>query len=99
LTYSAKSTKTPKIQVIGDLGCENPAILGRKNRTCHVMAPPVLTWRMQLFVTVHILCAGGVRAHDMATSSPKLECFFKHIKKANIFLYIIANLAGSINKY
>ncbi len=33
----------------------------------------------------------------MATASPKLKCFFKHIKKVNIFLYIIANLAGNIN--
>jgi hypothetical protein len=38
LTYSAKSTKNPKIQVMGDLGRGNPATLGRKNRKYHVTA-------------------------------------------------------------
>ncbi len=59
LTYSAKSTKNPKIQVIWDLGRGNPAILGRENRSCHVAAPPVLTWRMHLFITVSCLRGGG----------------------------------------
>ncbi len=40
LTYSAKSPKNLKIQVIWDLGCGNPATLGRKNRTCHVTPSP-----------------------------------------------------------
>jgi hypothetical protein len=49
------------------------ATLGRKNRTCHITAPLVLTWHTQLFVTVHILCLEGEgereRALDMATIS------------------------------
>jgi hypothetical protein len=58
-TNSAKSTKNPKIQVIRDLGRGNPATLGRKNRTWHFTAPPVLTWRMQLFVTVSCVRGEG----------------------------------------
>jgi hypothetical protein len=47
MTYSSKSTKNLKMQVIRDLGRGNPATLGRKNRTCHVTPPPpsILIWR------------------------------------------------------
>ncbi len=53
-----KSNKNPKVQVIWDLGSRNPATIGRKNRTCHFMAPLVLTWRKQLFVTVSCVWRG-----------------------------------------
>jgi hypothetical protein len=97
LAYSAKSFKNPKIQVIWDLGIENPATLGRKKRTCHVTPPPPSSDLGHAALRNSILCAGGGRALDMATTSPKRKCFLEHIKKGNIFLYIIANLAGNIN--
>jgi hypothetical protein len=59
LTYYAKRTKNLKIQVIWDLGRGNPATLGSKNRTYNVATPLVLTWRIQLFVTVRYLVWGG----------------------------------------
>jgi hypothetical protein len=58
LTYYRKSTKNPKVQVILDLGHGNPATLGRKNRTCLVMAPLVLTWSTQLVITVTCVWRG-----------------------------------------
>ncbi len=54
LTYSAKSPKNLKIQVIWDLGRGNPATLGRKNRTCHVTPTPPsshVTWATRFNVT------------------------------------------------
>ncbi len=38
--------------------------------------PLVLTWCMQLFVTASCVWRGRERALDMATTSPKLKCYF-----------------------
>ncbi len=68
------------MQVIGDLGRGNPATLERKNRTCHVTAPPPSS----------DLALGAEgrreRAIDMATNSPNLNVSFKFSKKVNIFM-------------
>ncbi len=90
--------KVPKLQVIWDLGRGNPANLGRRNRTCHVMAPPVLTWRTQLFIKVPCVWGGGGRGPlTWQPLAQNLNVSFNKSKKVNVFLHIISNLAGNIN--
>jgi hypothetical protein len=61
------------------------------------MAPPVLTWWTQLSVTVFpVRGRGGRGPLTWYLLAQNLNVSF-NIKKVNIFLYIITNLAGNIN--
>ncbi len=86
-----KGKKIRKMQVIWDLGRGNPATLERKNRTCHVTPPPPSS-------DLALGAEGGrERALDITTNIPNLNVSFKFSKKVNIFIYLIANLAGNRN--
>ncbi len=97
--FCKKYQKNWKIQVIWDLGRGNPATLGRKNRTCHVMAPPVLTWRWRIQLLLTVSCVqrrGGRGPLTWQLLAQRLNVSFNLSKKVNIVIYIIANLAGNI---
>jgi hypothetical protein len=75
------STKNTQIHVKWDMGHGNPATLGRKNRTCHVTAPPVLTWCTQFFVTVSCVLGGWRGPLTWQPLSQNLNVSFNLSKK------------------
>jgi hypothetical protein len=101
LTYYTKHTKNPKIQVIWDRGCGNPATLGRKNRTFHVTSPLVLTCCMQFFLPVSYVCVGGGGEERKPLKwqllAQKLNVSFKFTKKSKFIPITNCQLAGNMN--